>query len=79
MTPSKSSVFSAPPQAGGWRFVEPLHGFEVTRFRKAGGHWELAGTSTGLEGDRLWSLRYAIELDARWYARRARIESDLDV
>jgi hypothetical protein len=48
MAHSQRSIFHAPPSAGGWRFVEPLHGFEVTRFRKARSQFQLAGTSTGL-------------------------------
>jgi uncharacterized protein len=77
MTYSKSSGFGAPPRSGGWRFLEPQHGFEVARFRKTRRGFLFTGTSTGLEGGRLWSLRYAVELDAEWRARRARVENDL--
>lgn len=77
MTNSKRSGFKALPRSGGWRFLEPQHGFEVTRFRRERSRFVLAGTSTGIEDNRLWSLRYTIELDAQWRARRARVEDDL--
>ena len=68
--------FSALPRAGAWRFVAPQAGFEVTRFemRKQGA--VLSGTSVGMEAGEPWSLRYVIQLDARWHTRSATIEND---
>jgi uncharacterized protein len=75
----KDSSFEPPPRSGAWRFLEPLQGFEVTRFRKVRSGFVLEGTSSGLEGGALWSLRYVIQLDSQWRTRHGRIENDLGV
>lgn len=77
MTTSTHSAFKAPPRSGGWLFLEPRHGFEVSRFRRERSRFVIAGASTGIEDGRLWSLRYTVELDGQWRARRARVEDDL--
>lgn len=69
--------FGSLPRAGGWRFLVPQRGFEVTRFSRQRGRAVLRGSSVGLEDGRLWSLRYLIELDGAWRARNATIEDDL--
>jgi len=73
---ANSPHFAALPRAGGWRFLAPQSGFEVARFSRRRGHTLLSGSSVGLEGKQLWSLRYVIELDESWRARRATIEDD---
>jgi hypothetical protein len=62
------------PAAAAWRHLEAREGFEAAFFRPlpAGG-WEAEGTTAAAEDGRAWVVSYAIQLDAAWRTRRARV------
>jgi hypothetical protein len=61
------------PETAAWRLVDAHQGFEVLfRRRDHDGH-RFDGHSVGVEEGKLWSVRYTLELDTDWRARRAHV------
>ncbi len=66
---------SAAPVTAAWRHSGLQEGFEVvTLDQHAGGH-RLVGQVAAVEEGTPFALRYAIEVDAAWHTRSARVES----
>ncbi len=61
-----------PPQAA-WEHLDGRVAFEVTFFAATPGGLRLEGSTTGVEDDRAWVVRYAIDVDDRWCTRRAEV------
>ena len=49
-------------------------GFEVVYFQAGAGGWGIEGWTTAVEDGDTWVVEYAIELDAGWATRSARIQ-----
>jgi hypothetical protein len=63
--------FDPPPSSAAWRHRGAREGFEVVFF----GGDRLTGQTSAVEAGEAWAVEYAIELDAGWITRRARIRS----
>jgi hypothetical protein len=63
--------FDPLPGTAAWRHREAREGFEVVFL----GGDRLAGSVSAVEAGEAWAVQYAIEVDARWVTRRARIRS----
>jgi hypothetical protein len=66
-------TFAAPPRTAAWQHVSARTGFEVVYFRPAGDGHRVEGCTTAIEDGRTWIVDYAIDLDAAWTTRSARI------
>jgi uncharacterized protein len=66
-------AFRPPPATACWQHTGSRSGFEVAYFRDAGDGWTVEGTTAALEDARTWIVTYAIQLDAAWVTRSARI------
>ena len=65
--------FSDPPPTAAWQHVEARSGFEVAYFTAVEDGWHVHGCTTGVEDGRTWIVEYAVELDADWATRTARV------
>ena len=65
--------FALVPATAAWRHRGARSGFEVVYFQAGGGGWEIEGWTTAVEDGDTWAVEYAIELDAGWATRSARI------
>jgi hypothetical protein len=65
--------FDSPPAAACWQHQGLRSGFEVDYFTSGLSGVLVEGTTTGLQDDDIWVVRYRLELDSHWYTRRARI------
>ncbi|MEU8377721.1 putative glycolipid-binding domain-containing protein [Streptosporangium sp. NPDC048865] len=66
-------TFTAPPTTAAWRHLDARDGFEVAYFQPAGDGLRIQGCTTAVEEGETWIVGYAIELDASWTTRSARI------
>jgi hypothetical protein len=72
---------SCAPRAGGlpataaWRHLDARDGFEVLFARVEGERCRVEGHATAVEDEHVWSIRFAIELDAGWATRSALVVS----
>ncbi|MEV0380032.1 putative glycolipid-binding domain-containing protein [Nonomuraea sp. NPDC050643] len=67
--------FAPPPQTAAWRHITARTGFEVVYFRPLEGGHHVEGCTTAAEDGLTWAVDYAIDVDATWTTRRARIRS----
>ncbi|MEV0824411.1 putative glycolipid-binding domain-containing protein [Nonomuraea rubra] len=75
--------FAPLPETAAWRHHTARAGFEVAYFGplqaedplQAEGLLRVEGCTTAVEGGTTWVVEYAIDLDAGWVTRRARITS----
>ena len=65
--------FARVPTTAAWRHRGARSGFEVVYFQAGAGGWGIEGWTTAVEDGGTWVVEYAIELDAGWATRRARI------
>ena len=65
--------FARVPATAAWRHRGARSGFEVVYFQAGGGGWGIEGWTTAVEDGDTWVVEYAIELDAGWATRSARI------
>jgi uncharacterized protein len=65
--------FSALPPAAAWRHHDARDGFEVVFLRPAEGGYRIDGCTTAMENGTMWTVNYAITVDAAWATRSARI------
>src|SRR3954452_1066411 len=61
--------FLEPPRSAAWQHVDVRRGFEVVFLRAEG----VEGDTTALEGDEVWTVRYAIALRSDWRTASAEI------
>jgi uncharacterized protein len=66
-------TFQPPPPTAAWRHEEARSGFEVVWFQRLPTGWGVDGHAAAVEGGQTWAVEYAIELDAQWRTRWARI------
>ncbi len=66
---------SPPPRTAAWRHAGVQEGFEVVRLEARGDGHSLVGQVAAVEVGMAFALRYAIEVDAAWRTRAARVES----
>jgi uncharacterized protein len=67
-------VSSAPvPATAAWRHRGARSGFEVVYFGVRSDGWRIEGWTTAIEDGATWAIEYAIEVDAAWATRSARI------
>jgi hypothetical protein len=66
-------VFAPVPTTAAWRHQGARSGFEVVYFRDHDDGWAIEGWTTALEDGATWAVQYAIELDAAWVTRSARL------
>ena len=65
--------FAPVPATAAWRHRGARSGFEVVYFQAGDGGWGIEGWTTAVEDGDTWVVEYAIELDAGWATRSARI------
>jgi uncharacterized protein len=65
--------FTSVPATAAWRHRGARTGFEVVYFQASGGGCRIEGWTTAVEDGDTWAVEYAIELDASWATRGARI------
>jgi uncharacterized protein len=65
--------FLLPPVTAAWRHRGGRSGFEVVFFQGSGGECHIEGCTTAVEEGTTWAVEYAIDLDAAWATRGARI------
>ena len=65
--------FGSLPAAAAWRHEEARDGFEVAFFATGDDGVAIAGETAAVEAGEPWWVGYAIELDAAWVTRRARV------
>jgi hypothetical protein len=61
------------PKAAAWQHRDARTGFEVAYFEARGDGYQIEGCTTAIEGGQPWAVSYAIELEANWTTRHARI------
>jgi len=61
------------PVTAGWRHVDAREGFESVFFRRLGSGHLIDGHTAAVEEGEVWTVRYSIELDERWFTRSARV------
>lgn len=61
------------PETAAWRHEDARTGFEVAWFRPRDGGWLVEGTTTAVEDDVAWAVRYSLTVDPQWTLRSARI------
>ncbi|WP_329088609.1 putative glycolipid-binding domain-containing protein [Streptosporangium sp. NBC_01469] len=66
-------TFTTPPGTAAWRHLDARDGFEVAYFQPADDGLRVEGCTTAVEEGETWIVGYAIELDASWTTRSARI------
>jgi hypothetical protein len=65
--------FASVPATAAWRHRGARTGFEVVYFQASGAGCQIEGWTTAVEDGDTWAVEYAIELDAGWATRSARI------
>jgi uncharacterized protein len=65
--------FAPFPATACWRHREARTGFEAAFFQPGSGGWRIDGTTAAVEDGQPWVVTYAIELDAAWLTRHARV------
>jgi len=65
--------FAPVPATAAWRHRGARSGFEVVYFQAGSGRCRIEGWTTAVEDGDTWAVEYAIELDAGWVTRSARI------
>ena len=65
--------FATVPATAAWRHQGARSGFEVVYFQPSGGGCRIEGLTAAVEDGDTWAVEYAIELDAGWATRSARI------
>jgi hypothetical protein len=67
--------FATVPATAAWRHRGARSGFEVVYFQARSGGCGIEGWTTAVEDGDTWAVEYAIELDAGWATRSARIRA----
>jgi hypothetical protein len=65
--------FAPFPATACWRHRGARSGFEAAFFQARPGGWRVDGTTAAVEDGQPWVVTYAIELDAAWLTRQARV------
>ena len=65
--------FAPLPATAAWHHRGARSGFEVVYFQARGGWWLIEGWTTAIEDGATWAVEYAIEVDAAWATRSARL------
>jgi hypothetical protein len=65
--------FAPVPATAAWHHRGARSGFEVVYFGARGGGCRIEGWATAIEEGATWAVEYAIEVDAAWVTRSARI------
>jgi uncharacterized protein len=65
--------FGPLPKAAAWQHRDARTGFEVVYFEPRSDGYQIEGCTTAVEDGQPWVVSYAIELDATWTTRHARI------
>jgi hypothetical protein len=65
--------FAPVPVTAAWHHRGARSGFEVVYFGARSDGWRIEGWTTAIEDGATWALEYAIEVDAAWATRSARI------
>src|ERR1700685_1479322 len=65
--------FAPVPATAAWRHRGARSGFEVVYFQAGSGGCRLEGGTTAVEDGDIWGVEEAIDLDAGWVTRSARI------
>jgi uncharacterized protein len=65
--------FAPVPVTAAWHHRGARSGFEIAYFAAVGDGWRIEGWTTAIEDGATWAVEYAIEVDASWTARSARI------
>jgi uncharacterized protein len=65
--------FAPVPVTAAWQHRGARSGFEVVYFGASGGGCLIEGWATAIEDGGTWAVEYAIEVDAAWATRTARI------
>lgn len=65
--------FASPPTTAAWRHETARSGFEAVFFQAVDGGWAVAGSTAAIEDGAIWAVDYALQLDATWTTRSARI------
>jgi Putative glycolipid-binding len=65
--------FAPFPATACWRHRGARSGFEAAFFQARPGRWRIDGTTAAVEDGQPWVVTYAIELDAAWLTRQARV------
>ena len=65
--------FAPVPATAAWHDRGARSGFEVVYFAARGDGCRIAGWTTAIEDGATWAVEYAIEVDAAWATRSARI------
>jgi hypothetical protein len=66
-------TFADVPAWAAWQHHTARHGFEVAFFAADAGGVRIEGCTSGVEEGEPWWVEYAIDLDAAWHTRRARV------
>ena len=56
-----------------WQHRDARSGFEAAFFQAGPGGWRIDGTTAAVEDGQPWVVTYAIEVDAAWLTRHARV------
>jgi hypothetical protein len=65
--------FASVPATAGWQHLGARTGFEVVYFQARDSGCDIEGWTTATEDGVTWAVEYAIQLDATWATRSARI------
>jgi uncharacterized protein len=65
--------FAPVPGTAAWHHRGARSGFEVVYFAARSDGCRIEGWTTAIEGSATWAVEYAIEVDAAWVTRSARI------
>jgi hypothetical protein len=65
--------FAPLPATAAWQHRDARSGFEVVYFQDHGDGCRIEGWTTAIEDGGTWAVEYAIEVDAAWATRTARI------
>jgi uncharacterized protein len=65
--------FAPVPVTAAWHHRGGRSGFEVVYFGARSDGWRIEGWTTAIEDGATWAVEYAIEVDAAWATRSARI------
>lgn len=65
--------FAPVPATAAWQHLGARAGFEVVYFQPRGGGCHIEGWTTAIEDGGAWAVEYAVQLDATWATRTARV------
>jgi uncharacterized protein len=68
-------TFGSLPPTAAWRHVDARDGFEVVFLGTLAGGYELVGSTTAVEDDQAWAVRYEIVVDDAWRTRAAYVSN----